>query len=563
LGISIVIESARKKFSPPALKSRRREIEQRLAAFGLVRGPRRLFRVENTATLEETHSRRLRAALDGLGPIFSSFGLYISSRGDLWPARDCLELATIPDRLDPTPLEAVKRLLSSEFACSLEEAFSAFEAKPFESRLLSQSHYARLGNGTDVIVKIIHPESENQLLCDIEMLPLLRDSFAGGGLGESAFKNAMTDFCHTLHQQMDFVNEARAFEAIAQDAEEYEVLRTPHIYRSLCTSKVLVVEKLNGLRLDTVLSSRGEPGGADDSRTLLESVGFEREELARLLCEVWLIQALQGRCFPVDPHPQNVLALPGKQIAFTGGTFASLSAESQANLWDYLIAAANENSDKACSCLLMEMRRETTSAREGEVRQRFRQAMPFRDGGWTASSDNQSLAELLFVQWRFASECGYLPLMHIPAFYRGLFSVADTARRLAPHFDPMAEGLRDARLIAGLAGFRELMGQRQFADRMDRYAAMVTGLPQSFDEALTFASETRGRFKLQSASVEHRGAGASSAVIAALMLVLAAVVLLSHYIGASTVAGAWTNRINMIVFVVFGALLLRAVSHVK
>src|SRR5260370_33722118 len=109
------------------------------------------------------------------------------------------------------------------------------------------------------------------------MLPLLRDSFAVGGLGESAFKNAMNDFCSPLHEQMDFVNEARAFETIAQDAEEYEVLRTPHMYRSLCTSKVLVIEKLNGLRLDTVLPSRHEPGREDDSRTLLEGVGFERE----------------------------------------------------------------------------------------------------------------------------------------------------------------------------------------------------------------------------------------------------------------------------------------------
>src|SRR5260370_967924 len=111
LGISIVIDSARKKFSPPALKSRRREIEQRLAAFGLTRGPRRLLRGERAASSEEARSRRLRSALEGLGPIFSSFGLYLSSRGDLWPAKDCLELATIPDRVDPTPLSAVKRLL--------------------------------------------------------------------------------------------------------------------------------------------------------------------------------------------------------------------------------------------------------------------------------------------------------------------------------------------------------------------------------------------------------------------------------------------------------------------
>ena len=557
----MVVQSAPKKISRPALKSRRLEIEQRIAAFGLARGPRRLFSGENTAALEEARSRRLRTALEGLGPIFSSFGLYMSARGDLWPAKDCLELAAIPDRLDPTPPDAVRRLLSREIGCLPEEAFSAFEAEPFESRLLFQSHHAQLNNGTGVIVKITHPEVEGHLLYDIDLLSLLKDSFAGPALSDLAFKSAAADFCHNLHQQMDFVNEARAFTAFAQDAEEYDALRAPQVYEPLCTSKVLTIEKLSGMRLDEVLSSSGDAAG-DAGCERLESVGFERDELARLLCEAWLRQALLGRCFPVDPNPQNVLVLPGKQIAFTGGAFASLPAERQANLWTYLIAAANENSDKACSCLLKEMRREGTSFKEDEVRQRFRQAMPFRDGGWNARGDNQSLAELLFVHWRFASGCGYLPLMHLPAFFRGLFSVADSARRLAPQVDPLTEGVRDLRLLAGLAQFRKMISQDHLADQIDRYATMMTGLPQSFDEALTFASEGRARLKLQTDSVEHRG-GTSSAVIAALMLVLAAVVLLSHYIAASAGAGAWSSRINAIVFIVFGALLLRTVSRVS
>src|SRR5205814_1870731 len=163
------------------------------------------------------------------------------------------------------------------------------------------------------------------------------------------------------------------------------------------------------------------------------------------------------------------------------------------NLWNYLLAAANENSDKACSCLLKELRKEGT-AREN-LQERFRQAMPFRDGGWNASSDNQSLAELLFEHWRFASECGYLPLMHLPAFFRGLFSVADSARRLTPKVDALMEGLRDVRLLAGIAEFREMISPQQFTDQMEKYAALMMYLPQSFDEALTLASEGRARLK--------------------------------------------------------------------
>lgn len=549
-----------KRTSRLAAQSRREEIEQRLTACGLGRGPRRLFRNKNTVGFERPPSRRLRTALEGLGPIFSSFGLYMSSRADLWPVTDCLELATIPDKAVATPTNLVRTLLSGELNCLLEETFGAFAARPFESRLVFQSHYAQLG-GKDVIVKVIHPETESQLLSDFDLLPLLRDSFGACSVSDSAFKSAAADFCHSFRKQMDFVQEAGAFETLAQESEEYDALRAPRVYRSLCSSRVLVVEKPNGLRLDELMSSLNESRGSAD-RALPGSLGFERDELARLLCEVWLRQALLGRCFPVDPSPEKIMVFPGKQIAFTGGAFTALPTETQANLWNYLLAAATEKSDKACACLLKELRKEDSSASD-DVRQRFRQAMPFRDGGWDASGDRESLAELLFVQWRFANEGGYVPLNHLPAFYRGLFSIVDIARRIAPRIDPLAEGVRDLRLLSGLSQFSNIMSQRQFAELTERYSAMMMYLPQNFDEALTSISEGPARLKARAGeSADHRR-GTSSAGVAALLLVLAAFVLLSHYIATSVVAGVWASRINTIVFMVFGALLLRAVSRLE
>jgi hypothetical protein len=290
---------------------------------------------------------------------------------------------------------------------------------------------------------------------------------------------------------------------------------------------------------------------------LLRSLRIERNELARLLCEVWLRQALRGRNFPVDASPHNIVVLPDKQIAFTGGPFAVLAAESQTNLWNYLLAAANENSDKACFCLLKEMRRERVTERN-KLRQRFRQAMPFRDGGWDADSDSQSLAELLFVQWRFADQSGYAPLLHLPAFYRGLFSVADTARRIALDGDSFAEGLRDLRLIGGLEAFGRMMNERSVADQLDKYSAMMLDLPQNMDEALTWMSKSRQLGLPAEHSSEHRGES-STVIVVALLLLLGSGVLLVHI--AAPLVTTWSNRINTIVFIVFGALLLRAVSR--
>ena len=123
----------------------------------------------------------------------------------------------------------------------------------------------------------------------------------------------------------------------------------------------------------------------------MASAAIDSKELASSLCFVWLRQALLGNHFPIEPTPESILILPDKQIAFTGGNFAQLSPESKTNLLDYLIAASTEDPHKACSCLLREMEREKKWINEEDLRLRFRQVVPFRDGGWSSGGTGDSL----------------------------------------------------------------------------------------------------------------------------------------------------------------------------
>jgi len=91
-------------------------------------------------------------------------------------------------------------VLSRETGGVPEQTFSAFETEPFESRLLFQSHYARLNNGRDVIVKVVHPEAENQLLYDLDLLMLLKNALADLELNESAFKSVVADGRKNAHE---------------------------------------------------------------------------------------------------------------------------------------------------------------------------------------------------------------------------------------------------------------------------------------------------------------------------------------------------------------------------
>src|SRR5574340_117210 len=76
-----------------AAKDRRRAVDERLRALGKPRPPHRVPPPEGRLSPDEQPAGHLRAALVSLGPVFAEFGRYLSSRIDLLPRRDCLELA--------------------------------------------------------------------------------------------------------------------------------------------------------------------------------------------------------------------------------------------------------------------------------------------------------------------------------------------------------------------------------------------------------------------------------------------------------------------------------------
>jgi hypothetical protein len=271
---------------------------------------------------------------------------------------------------------------------------------------------------------------------------------------------------------------------------------------------------------------------------------------------VWLRQAFLGGVFPAEPRPESIVVLPTNQIAFTGGVFSSLPAEAKANLCDYLMAALVEDPHKACAVLLREMKEERRLGAADELEHRFREAVPFRDGGWSSGGSRDSIAERLFLHWRFAKECGYEPRTHLVPFYRGLFLIASAARQLTRGGDVLPEALEEVRAVALLSQLRDMMGLHYLTNSLGKHAAMMAELPKKFDEALTLAAEGGVRLNLQvTESAEQLKRKNSSAAAVALLLVLAAVLVLSRDF---TALAPWGERVSALTFLLFGALLIRA-----
>lgn len=521
-----MFEPARKKSPRESHSHRRLEVEQCLAGHGLAPERRRLLR-DIRLVHDANRYQKLRAALTDLGPVFASFGIYLSSRADLLPANHCLELAGIADKATASSPHLVRQLIDTELGFLPANGFAAFDEKPFESRLLFQSHVARLFSGEIVVVRMLHPELEDLLDEDLELLSVLSKTLP-------ELDDAIDDFRQSLKQETDFVSAAALMAELYRDSPALEIRRVPLSRREFCTSKVLTFEYLSGSSLEPFRD-------------------VENSELASRLLLIWLEQSLMGGTFAVDPRPENIFIAQGQHIVFTGGTFAKLSPDVKTNLYDYLVAVANQDPDRACSCLLKEMRQTTGS--EAELRHRIRQVVPFRDGGWTSNGDGSTLVEYVLVHWRLAHECGYRAHPLVLGFFRGLFQVTATARSLAPTGDLLLKGLQDLRMEMVFTQFRELLTLNQMSDKFDRYAAIMADFPERLNHALTLAAE--GNARSQDDKPQFHSRKNATAVGIGLLLLLIALVLVSRQLSAN----AWIENVSGIVFLMIGALLIRVFSH--
>jgi hypothetical protein len=113
-----------------------------------------------------------------------------------------------------------------------------------------------------------------------------------------------------------------------------------------------------------------------------------------------------------------------------------------------------------------------------------------------------------------------------------------------------------------LAQFQEMMTLHTVSNNLERYATMMMELPRKFDEALTQAYSQRLQHHGTPSAYSPRPS-TTSAVVVALLLALAAVVLLSQHLVASGIAREWVEKGSAIVFVLLGALLLRAASRTR
>jgi ubiquinone biosynthesis protein len=388
-------------------------------------------------------AQEFRRALEQLGTTYIKLGQLLSSRPDLLPDVYIEELGRLVDEVPPVPFEQIREVIAAELP---SDTFVRVEPEPLATASIAQIHTALLASGREVIVKVRRPGIERQIDLDLALLrstaELLESHSERAQLLQA---RALADELEVhLRAELDFVEEASNAELVARLLTDYEDLIVPAVIRPYVTEKVLVLERIDGRKVD-----------AD------HGLAAERaQELARQFFRAYVYQVTVEGVYHADPHRGNVLLTTDGRLALVDfGLLGRLDDDTRRNLALLLLAVAQNRADDVAD-LILGLSRVSLGADEPGFVQELRRKLPRYH--WRPLSGiraGEALADLQRISFEFGIS---LPTSF--ALVGKTLAQADSiARVLNPELDPIGLLEEDALEVMLREGERRLEPNQFFA----------------------------------------------------------------------------------------------------
>ncbi len=285
--------------------------------------------------------RRLRLALEECGGMFVKLGQVLSTRTDLISPQAAAELGLLQDHVRPAPRDAIAEVLEEELDTPVPEVFPGFDWQPLAAASIGQVYRAQLPDGSPVVVKVQRPGIDESVRVDLSVLEELGhvvESRTSWGR-EYRVDELVDEFSARLREELDYRIEARNAHSIASTMPVDAHIRVPYVYDELSTSRVLVMEWLDGTSVREVDWSAARVA--------------DRVELADSLLQAFLEQMLQEGVFHADPHPGNVMLLADGHLALIDfGAAGRLDPVQQAALRDLMAGVSRRDADAVVQAVL-------------------------------------------------------------------------------------------------------------------------------------------------------------------------------------------------------------------
>ena len=319
----------------PRLVARATHIATVMAKHGLTE----LFGQSNEpdVAIRRRQAKRLRTALEELGPTFSKLGQVLSTRPDLLPVEYIEELALLQSKVPPMAESEVVRVSEQELGVPWEDVFASIDPKPLAAGTIAQVHRATLETGDRVVIKVQLPTARADIEQDLALLEVFAEKVGKRpGLNqvidmEAVFKHLST----SLHRELDFHQEADNIGRMQGVLAGYDRLAVPNVHRDISTSRLLVMEEIQGIPI------KQAPEGP------------ERIQAARQLLESYYKQIIVDGFFHADPHPGNLMWWKDRVYFLDFGMVGEVGADFREHLLLLLMALWQEDAAFVADVTLM------------------------------------------------------------------------------------------------------------------------------------------------------------------------------------------------------------------
>jgi ubiquinone biosynthesis protein len=266
--------------------------------------------------------RRIRLALEELGPLFVKFGQAVSVRRDLLPEEIADELVLLQDHVPPFSSDIAIATIERALGEPIAECFGSFDPEPLAAASIAQVHSAVLKDGSRVVVKVLRPDIRKRIRADVEVL------YAIARLAERYWPPShrlrpvavVEEFEKTLSNEIDLLREGANASQLKRNFAGTDLLYVPEVYWDYCRRNVLTMERIEGIPIS--------------DKAALDAAGANIERLAENGVEIFFTQVFRHNFFHADMHPGNIFVdvtdpdRP-KYVAVDFGIMGTLTPEDQ------------------------------------------------------------------------------------------------------------------------------------------------------------------------------------------------------------------------------------------
>ncbi len=224
----------------------------------------------------------------------------VATRSDMFPPEFVDRLKQCHDAVPAKPWPLVKATVEAELGKPLGAVFEGFDEEPIAAASLAQVHGATLLDGRRVAVKVQYPDIERIVHTDLANMRRACIVYEWFDKEPLELLPLLTELTTHLAYELDFEREGRSCKRVRELFADNPNVIVPAIHREWSTKRVLVMERLEGIKITDVQA--------------LLACGIDPADVIQELMDTYVRMILAAGFFQADPHPGNLMVTPDRRL---------------------------------------------------------------------------------------------------------------------------------------------------------------------------------------------------------------------------------------------------------